>query len=132
MEDPFNPKFMYNQYQETFTISKQTTLKEFQECVTAFWGLESNLYGLYDENADSLAPGADGFSGFPPQTKMEKVIENLISKDVKFENKEILPSGPRKCMLFIGDNSFEKEFNHMRDLYTATIKYHRDLKKKKE
>jgi hypothetical protein len=31
MKDPFDKTFMYKMYQETFTISKLTTLKEFHE-----------------------------------------------------------------------------------------------------
>jgi hypothetical protein len=64
---------------------------------------------------------------------MEKIIENLMSKEIALDHKELLPKGKRKIMLYLGEKvTFKEDFEHMSELYRETIKFQRNLEKVKE
>lgn len=85
-------------------------------------------FEFYDEGADSLTGAqADGSGGFPTSAKIDKVIETLGTKEVKYENRELIPKGKKKLMLYLGDKNFENDFKDMRDLIVGKKKYERSL-----
>lgn len=107
--DPRSQKYQF--CFETFRISKITDIKTFQRIVCEHWGLETKDFAFYDDNGDILEAEDMGNNGSRP---VEKVMETLMVKELK--DKDLLPPGPRRSMLYLGCQKFEEKFKKVMQL----------------
>ena len=114
---------MYQFYEETFRISKITDIRHFLRTCSEYWGLDPpSQFFFYDDNGEkinySYAQDKMLDSAFINHRCLDKIIETVMVKD--FANKDLFPPGPRKYLLYLGDEEFE-------NTYKKWMKAKRDL-----
>jgi hypothetical protein len=94
---------------ETFRISKITDSKTFHKIVCEHFGVSDDYFYFFDDNGDRLD---EDDMGLNKGRKVEKVLEATTMRELK--DKDLFPPGPRRAMLYLGDDKFEEKYKkHM-------------------
>lgn len=123
-----NPDSIKYQFcMETFNISAVTDYKTFHKKIIEHFALEpENQFFLHDDNGEKIEEDDIGING---SRKIEKVMETVLARELK--DKELHPSGPRRAILYIGNDKFEEKYKYLMDLKRTRLEEEKQNQKAK-